>query len=852
MEPYKHPPMRLLLLVWLPLVATEVFCPVQFPCECESNNPDKVIIYCKDKNLYDLPDFEDSNILYYELTLADNYIGILAEDSFASLRLMRLDMTSNPLIRISPDAFRGLEEDLEELLLDVDRDENFVLEAEVVSRLTRLKFLQLRNFKMTSMPQGMLTDMTQLTHLAIHSSQMASLSASDLSGVEDSLQMIDLQANTFSVIPKSALSVLRQPFTLKLVQNAIVTLPARAFEGITHLEALDLTQNALASTSIHSEAFVGLEASLKSLTMVSCQLNHPSLQALKRLAKLEDLILYNNQITSIPSGVFENMAHLKSVDLQDCSLSSISKGTFIGAKASLQTLNLAGNIDMSISADAFQDFSLLQRLELDRASAANLDQSSLQPLASSLVFLSMKQMGLTPSRWAMLRPLDRLKTLQLTSNSLSTMEDMFFQHFDQLASLDLSQNALGDLPQQATFGLQGSLAEFDLRGNQLVTLSVCALDPTQFEQLEVFDLRLDNNPLTCDCRLIWLHRWLMEHSSDFRFYLVDWKCSDGKLFRNLKESELVCDPPVNDPVCEDLVPSTTPPSTTPPLSTTEASGPQPLRVFITNTTDSTADVVWDIPSPPLILYFTVEHWIQNAEHEKERENVSPNDRAMTLIGLRSSSTYQVCVTMETTDLDYPYSKRACTEAQTRAGSGSAVSAQMQIILGCVLGAVAFLVIGIVIIICCYIKRRNKDSLDSADLSKFPANLPSAGYNSKRFSRQKPRQWEVHHAMQSIKDKDMENAMNRDQELAYRLDGLTPEERDRMLQLMLRQSGGSTLSVASSHRYVPEPPPFRSQGAEGYTNPVDMGDEFPYQNAQKHEYEEIPADTYDQIPCDEYI
>jgi hypothetical protein len=236
-----------------------------------------------------------------------------------------------------------------------------------------------------------------------------------------------------------------------------------------------------------------------------------------------------------------------------------------------------------------------------------------------------------------------------------------------------------------------------------------------------------------------------------------------------------------------------------------------------------------------------------------------------LEGLKASTTYQICIIMST-DASDEDSPQACTTGATAEGAGEtgASGAELQIILGAVFGALAFVVILVVVVICCVRRSRKDESFDGGELSKMGASassrMPQAGYNSKRFSRQKPRDWEVRNAMQNLDiAQAMQNANNRDKELQEKIDGFTADERDRILQ-MLRQSGGSTLSVvsaASSHRYVPEPPPFRGGAAGGYyprgasgayENDVDLTDERPYEE-KPHEYEEIPADTYDQIPYD---
>ena len=89
-----------------------------------------------------------------------------------------------------------------------------------------------------------------------------------------------------------------------------------------------------------------------------------------------------------------------------------------------------------------------------------------------------------------------------------------------------------------------------------------------------------------------------------------------------------------------------------------------------------------------------------------------------------------------------------------------------------------------------------------------------------------------------------------EDLERKLDGFTPEERDRILKLL----SSSTLSMAStgSLRYLDEPRPHRwAGGASAYHNGAE---EDPYHEIPQGEgYEYIPADQvtkYDYIPADQ--
>jgi hypothetical protein len=212
--------------------------------------------------------------------------------------------------------------------------------------------------------------------------------------------------------------------------------------------------------------------------------------------------------------------------------------------------------------------------------------------------------------------------------------------------------------------------------------------------------------------------------------------------------------------------------------------------------------------------------------------------------LDADTQYSICVHAITSN---PGSSpvRTCTSESTMPKGMGTLSKQdrLQIILGSILGVVLLLIIG-GILICCYIKWRNKHTTPAFKpedgLSNDGSFVPAVTDNSKRFS--KPKSTSLFN-LNSVPGNDP------------RLDGFSVDERNHILDL-LSNRGVSTISMLSaiSNRYSQEPngamgaPPGHYNPRQGYINPnfVSMS-EFSRQNSGP--YQEIP-DTYDEIPADQ--
>ena len=256
-----------------------------------------------------------------------------------------------------------------------------------------------------------------------------------------------------------------------------------------------------------------------------------------RFFQLEYLDLGRNQISVLDPLAFDGLDQLTVLKLDDNRFTTVPSNAFTIIPHLLE-LHLGQNGIQSLEADVFRDLSRLSILDLTGANIYNV---------SNLGF----------------RGLRRLQVLRLGKNALDTLPVAALDHLRQLEELNLSHNFIEIIPSNALPGLVlltsfnvsyspnliriGSNAFQDNRALKWIILSGSkrvkeiepdALTVVPFDEeiklglvLQDMDLEVVNrnmadwayvryldlaqNPLTCDCRMKWLHQLTTESMLNF-------------------------------------------------------------------------------------------------------------------------------------------------------------------------------------------------------------------------------------------------------------------------------------------------------------------------------------------------
>ncbi|CAF0996746.1 unnamed protein product [Adineta ricciae] len=197
----------------------------------------------------------------------------------------------------------------------------------------------------------------------------------------------------------------------------------------------------------------------------------------------------NRNLQVIPSEIPKNVFKL---DLQFNNISIIRKDDF-KAFRQLRVLNLQDNQIHTIDTDAFRDLTSLEKLRLNGNKVNHFADG---------MFNTLKQ----------------LQRLDLSSNRLRAIKTDTFQGLHELTNLQLDHNEISCIEPEAINGLK-RLEIITLNSNNLTTLPT--LPFAQLLNLRV--LRLHDNPFICDCRLLWLAKYLRVQS----FLGINTQCQDS-------------------------------------------------------------------------------------------------------------------------------------------------------------------------------------------------------------------------------------------------------------------------------------------------------------------------------------
>ncbi|KAM6967646.1 leucine-rich repeat and immunoglobulin-like domain-containing nogo receptor-interacting protein 4b [Aplochiton taeniatus] len=307
---------------------------------------------------------------------------------------------------------------------------------------------------------------------------------------------------------------------LNLSHNKLKTLGSRQFFGLTQLQELDLSDNVI--SMIEVDAFQGLH-NLVALCIRNNQLKIIPVGFFSGLASLRILNLSKNEILVFLDSTFSEMRNLQILDAGENELVFISQKAFIGLQ-NLQELNLEHSNLTSIPTEALCHLQSLTHLRMLSFSISSLPNTAFCGLSRLRNLLISSWLALDTLASNSLIGLN-LTSLVISRCNLSTVPYVALRHLVYLHYLDLSNNPitviqgnlLGDLLRLQEFHLAGGrllriepgafrgLAYFhtlNVTSNQLNTLEESVFHSVGNLQV----LRLDRNPLACDCRLLWVVR----------------------------------------------------------------------------------------------------------------------------------------------------------------------------------------------------------------------------------------------------------------------------------------------------------------------------------------------------------
>ncbi|KAF3833702.1 hypothetical protein F7725_024906 [Dissostichus mawsoni] len=312
------------------------------------------------------------------------------------------------------------------------------------------------------------------------------------------LVRLNLQYNQIQSIHPKAFEKLSKLEELYLGHNIVSSIPAGTLQSLKKLTILCGNDNDI--KEITPELFADLD------NLVKLRLDGNSIEVLqdsvfKSLTSLHYLHLEFNKLQHIHRNAFSKLTNLRFLNLAHNKQSAVHNALTFSQLKALTTLLLSENEIQHVGNHVFQNLKKLSKLSLSNNRISRLDSGALKGL-SSLRELLIDGNELEEIPASLLDSLERIEELDFSRNRISNVDSLAFSHLKHLRVLKLKNNMLTSLSGDI-FALNNVLYNLDLQGNNW----------------------------TCDCRLEELKRWMTAAHSQGKLLTVFVQCHDPATLR---------------------------------------------------------------------------------------------------------------------------------------------------------------------------------------------------------------------------------------------------------------------------------------------------------------------------------
>ncbi|NXO97069.1 TLR3 protein, partial [Certhia brachydactyla] len=483
-----------------------------------------------------------------ELILGSNQITELKKEDFSFLSntsLKSLDLSSNPLKTFHMGCFHTIGNLFGLILNNVELGENRTKKLCTELSNTAIRNLSLSHVKLSYIGKSTFQGL-QGTNLTILNLSQNSLSVIENDSFQwlSSLQYLNLKLNNIHVSSRLfyGLSSLKY---LNLKNSLSGKIEDFSLHWLYHLEYLIMDNNNFPGITVNM--FTGLN-NLKYLSLSNCNINLQRItnQTFSSLANssLQVLNLTKTRISTIESGAFSSLGHLKILHLGLNEISQQLTGHEFKGLSNIQDIYLSYNKNLILQSESFIFVPSLRKLMLRKVGCSNLalSPSPFHPLRN-LTVLDISNNNIANIKEDLFDGLDKLDILDLQHNNLARLWKhanpggpvLFLKSLPNLQILNLKSNGLDEIPVQVFKGLfqlkhldlgsnnlnllpatlfdnQASLNSLNLQKNLITSVEEKVFGPP-FRSLR--KLEMDSNPFDCTCESIaWFADWLNETQAD--------------------------------------------------------------------------------------------------------------------------------------------------------------------------------------------------------------------------------------------------------------------------------------------------------------------------------------------------
>lgn len=460
-----------------------------------------------------------NNVLHLELSF--NSISYIAKEKFSELlQLKTLKLNNNALLALPIGLFNA-NNNLEELDLSYN---NISTVGKTTLLLHQIKNLNLQNNKLQSVD---FTCPISLNHLDLSSNVLTVLDGDSFSGMTQ-LETLKLNDNCLGEVPIDLLNSLDSLREINLQHNRLTSIPSGFFVSNSNLKEINLGDNNISiieESEFVSQNFERLNLGGNKIKTLNFSLSESmefldlSFNAIDEIDEnffnetihLCKLMLNNNFLKNIPSGLFKNLEKLEEINLEFNSLTVIPDGFFNSNHNLNVTLNLCSNEISLIGREAFSTHGIselfLQKNKLKNVNfklplslvSLDLSYNSISFIANdsfhgltSLLDLQLNNNLLQMLPAGCFQSLNNLETLNLSFNKI-TMTYGTFSGLTSLSVLKIANNSITNLPELILHNLK-DLTSLDISNNLLTNLETVQLTK---HLTKLHDLYLQGNRFQC-------------------------------------------------------------------------------------------------------------------------------------------------------------------------------------------------------------------------------------------------------------------------------------------------------------------------------------------------------------------
>ncbi|CAH0713110.1 unnamed protein product, partial [Brenthis ino] len=453
-------------------------------------------VYLSNNKLIELPTdlFKGKNILAF--SIEHNYLGgILKRGMFEGLKLCGiLDVSNQEFTFIEDYAFFGLEK-LTGLLLNNNLIET--VSNKSFKTLKKLKLLDLSYNRITDIDFEK-EDLESLESLLLRGNNIMQIKVNQLHSLYR-LELLDLSRNNISRIESKSFQALSNINNFQISKNPLTgELESNTFGGLHQVPMLDLSSTYLSvvqNSSLngmlqlnelnisHSNiSQVQYNAFLNTGNIEILDLSHNEIKYFyvntTHLRKLNQLMLNNNLIKSLPSDFLAGMNYLNKICLSYNSITFISDDTF-NDQSDLNYIDLSFNLNLYIKSSLFREVKKLDtlilsntlsnitfndfgyipvtKLEIAYSNISNLNNLNLNKLRK-IVFIQLSHNNLSQLEVGSFSNLCNVNEIDISFNKISVIQPGVFKDNFLLKKLNISHNALTEIG----YGILRGLAHLNI------------------------------------------------------------------------------------------------------------------------------------------------------------------------------------------------------------------------------------------------------------------------------------------------------------------------------------------------------------------------------------------------------